>query len=121
MLACDSVNCVSGINIRRVFIEGDTYQHNSGTYKEALDTYGTITTSGEYGTNYYKHQEHGSLVGTIQMLMTTQQLNQAILTIILSENNGIHMAFSELKARSIHLSPMLHLITTILLSLTQTL
>ena len=35
-------------NIRRLFIEGDTYQHNSGIYKEALDTYGTITTPGEY-------------------------------------------------------------------------
>ena len=39
-------------NIRRVFIEGDTYQYNSGLYKEALDTYGTIITSGEYDTNY---------------------------------------------------------------------
>ena len=38
-------------NIRRLFIEGDTYQHNSGTYKEALDTYGTITTPGEYNFN----------------------------------------------------------------------
>ena len=42
------------VNIRRVFIEGDVYQHNSGTYKEALDTYGTITTSGEFGTNYFQ-------------------------------------------------------------------
>ena len=40
-------------NIRRLFIEGDIYQHNSGIYKEALDTYGTIFTNGEYDQYSY--------------------------------------------------------------------
>ena len=44
---------VSLTGIRRVHIVSETYQHNTGIYKEALSAYGTISSSGTVtGSNY---------------------------------------------------------------------
>ena len=45
-------NIVELINIRRLFIDSDTYTANSGIFKEALDKYGSITSCGNiFGTS----------------------------------------------------------------------
>ena len=39
-------------NIRKLYIDSDLYINNGGTFKEAMDKYGSITSTGDWSVSH---------------------------------------------------------------------